>query len=201
MFCEPAFSLNAHPAKSIGQSPRALPDFRTLSVITRVLIGTNAAALAAAMVRSDALAEVPERFARIAMTLEPAVLCALSLLYAISAMLLRLPYPAALAVALAVAAACAAAIAPFTALLGQAAPRDSWWNAGYALAIAGVLAVYFDLRERAFRRRSGGRLQALQARIRPHFLFNSLNAVLALIRRDPRRAERRSRIWPISFAC
>ena len=26
--------------------------------------------------------------------------------------------------------------------------------------------------------------------IRPHFLFNSLNAVLALIRRDPRRAER-----------
>jgi two-component system, LytTR family, sensor histidine kinase AlgZ len=34
------------------------------------------------------------------------------------------------------------------------------------------------------------RLQALQARIRPHFLFNSLNAVLALIRRDPRRAER-----------
>jgi two-component system, LytTR family, sensor histidine kinase AlgZ len=30
----------------------------------------------------------------------------------------------------------------------------------------------------------------LQARIRPHFLFNSLNAVLALIRRDPKRAER-----------
>jgi two-component system sensor histidine kinase AlgZ len=33
------------------------------------------------------------------------------------------------------------------------------------------------------------RLQALQARIRPHFLFNSLNAVLGLIRRDPKRAE------------
>ena len=33
------------------------------------------------------------------------------------------------------------------------------------------------------------RLQALQARIRPHFLFNSLNAVLSLIRRDPKRAE------------
>jgi two-component system sensor histidine kinase AlgZ len=34
------------------------------------------------------------------------------------------------------------------------------------------------------------RLQALQSRIRPHFLFNSINAVLALIRRDPKRAER-----------
>jgi len=33
------------------------------------------------------------------------------------------------------------------------------------------------------------RLQALQARIRPHFLFNSLNAVLGLIRIDPKRAE------------
>jgi two-component system sensor histidine kinase AlgZ len=33
------------------------------------------------------------------------------------------------------------------------------------------------------------RLQALQARIRPHFLFNSLNAVLSLIRQDPKRAE------------
>ena len=33
------------------------------------------------------------------------------------------------------------------------------------------------------------RLQALQARIRPHFLFNSINAVLSLVRSEPRRAE------------
>jgi two-component system sensor histidine kinase AlgZ len=33
------------------------------------------------------------------------------------------------------------------------------------------------------------RLQALQARIRPHFLFNSINAVLSILRADPRRAE------------
>ena len=36
---------------------------------------------------------------------------------------------------------------------------------------------------------SEARLQALQARIRPHFLFNSINAVLSLIRLEPRRAE------------
>ena len=34
------------------------------------------------------------------------------------------------------------------------------------------------------------RLIALSARIRPHFLFNSLNAVLGTIRSDPRSAER-----------
>ena len=49
---------------------------------------------------------------------------------------------------------------------------------------------YFELRTRAFSPALGeARLQALQARIRPHFLFNSLNAVLSLIRSEPRRAE------------
>ncbi len=33
------------------------------------------------------------------------------------------------------------------------------------------------------------RIQALQARIRPHFLFNSMNTIAALTRRDPERAE------------
>jgi len=33
------------------------------------------------------------------------------------------------------------------------------------------------------------RLEALQARIRPHFLFNSLNSIASLIASDPERAE------------
>jgi two-component system sensor histidine kinase AlgZ len=54
-----------------------------------------------------------------------------------------------------------------------------------------MLLLYFDLRGRALSPAvSEARLQALQARIRPHFLFNSINAVLSLIREDPKRAER-----------
>ncbi|MDO4683814.1 MAG: histidine kinase [Lautropia sp.] len=50
--------------------------------------------------------------------------------------------------------------------------------------------IYFRLRARAMAPSfSEARLQALQARIRPHFLFNSLNTVLGLIRTDPKRAE------------
>jgi signal transduction histidine kinase len=50
-------------------------------------------------------------------------------------------------------------------------------------------------REESERRRAQGlaieaQLSSLEARIRPHFLFNALNAVLALIPNDPRRAER-----------
>ena len=53
-----------------------------------------------------------------------------------------------------------------------------------------MLLGYFDLRGRALSPAlSEARLQALQARIRPHFLFNSINAVLSLIRQEPRRAE------------
>jgi two-component system sensor histidine kinase AlgZ len=61
------------------------------------------------------------------------------------------------------------------------------------LAMIGSLFLlgYFRLYAKAFSPAlAEARLQALQARIRPHFLFNSLNAVLSLIRRDPKRAER-----------
>jgi two-component system sensor histidine kinase AlgZ len=54
-----------------------------------------------------------------------------------------------------------------------------------------VVLLYFDLRARSLSPAfTEARLQALQARIRPHFLFNTINAVLSLIRAEPRRAER-----------
>src|SRR5438876_10942260 len=59
-----------------------------------------------------------------------------------------------------------------------------------ALISAGLLG-YLRLRARAYSPAlAEARLHALQARIRPPFLFNSLNAVLALIRRDPTRSGR-----------
>ena len=65
------------------------------------------------------------------------------------------------------------------------------WRA-VPLALLGLTAilVYFHTLGRA---RSPAvteaRLQALQARIRPHFLFNSINGVLGVLRADPKRAE------------
>jgi two-component system sensor histidine kinase AlgZ len=60
----------------------------------------------------------------------------------------------------------------------------------FALVITAALLYYFALRTKALSPAiSEARLQALQARIRPHFLFNSINAVLSLIRREPKQAE------------
>jgi two-component system, LytTR family, sensor histidine kinase AlgZ len=61
----------------------------------------------------------------------------------------------------------------------------------FTAASATLVLAYLSLHVRAYSPAlAEARLQALQARIRPHFLFNSLNAVLALVRSDPRRAER-----------
>ncbi len=76
-------------------------------------------------------------------------------------------------------------------LLAGAQPIPLAGVALFALLLGAGLLAYFNLRARALSPAiTEARLQALQARIRPHFLFNSLNAVLSLVRSDPRRAER-----------
>ncbi len=58
--------------------------------------------------------------------------------------------------------------------------------------IGSVLLRYFYLHQQ-YRKQialeSSARLDALQARIRPHFLFNSMNVIASLTRIDPRKAE------------
>jgi two-component system sensor histidine kinase AlgZ len=78
----------------------------------------------------------------------------------------------------------------FLLLEGRPTPEFWRWLAWGAAAVT-LTFFYFDYRAR----RLGpalveAGLLALTARIRPHFLFNSLNAVLGVIRDDPRRAER-----------
>lgn len=64
-------------------------------------------------------------------------------------------------------------------------------------AVAGLLAAallrYFyvqQLWQLQVQASARAEVRALQARIRPHFLFNSLNSILSLVRRDPATAER-----------
>lgn len=66
---------------------------------------------------------------------------------------------------------------------------------GTALMMALLSAVmlrYFYVRDQwrdQVRANAKASLQALQARINPHFLFNSMNTIAALVRRDPQTAE------------
>ena len=170
--------------------PDLLPDFRNLGVIARVLVAVNALVFAFALASAADFARAVEQFTQYALLVEPALLASLVALYAIGGQLSRLPYWMGCAAAI---GAVMAIVAMQHAMLGafSEAPSSLLRRLALAAMISAGLLAYFRLLAKAFSPAlAEARLQALQARIRPHFLFNSLNAVLALIRRDPKRAER-----------
>jgi two-component system, LytTR family, sensor histidine kinase AlgZ len=65
-------------------------------------------------------------------------------------------------------------------------------NVGIGLIVTGLALRYFYVAHewrRSVELRAAARVHALQARIRPHFLFNSMNTIAALTRSNPPRAE------------
>jgi two-component system sensor histidine kinase AlgZ len=65
-------------------------------------------------------------------------------------------------------------------------------NVWIGLVVTGLALRYFYVAHewrRSIELRAAARVHALQARIRPHFLFNSMNTIAALTRSDPPRAE------------
>jgi two-component system sensor histidine kinase AlgZ len=72
-------------------------------------------------------------------------------------------------------------------------PNDLIWRAVGISAIVGVLVLHYLYLQYLWRRQeeaeNSARLQALYSRIRPHFLFNSMNTIASLTRSDPAMAE------------
>ena len=192
-----ASGIAAHPivsAMSINQIAysHGLPDFRNLGVTARILVAVNLVALAAALYAEAGWLQGVERFVRDAAFIEPVLIASLVSLYAISPWLAVLPYPGACGLVLSIVLSIAAGFAYFVrppvadVAAGQLLARVLAFTAFVVIVLLG----YLRLRAKAFSPAlTEARLQALQARMRPHFLFNSLNAVLSLIRRDPKRAE------------
>lgn len=178
---------------SIRQSPYPdlLPDFRNLGVMARVLVAVNLAAALGVLFAAPDFGGAFAHFVQAAAYLEPLLLLQLVALAALSPLLSRLSYWSGYA---AVVGLVMALTAGYHALVTQVSTQPPPALAR-SLVLSGVIAAallgYLRLLAKAYSPALvEARLQALQARIRPHFLFNSLNAVLALIRRDPRRAER-----------
>ncbi len=71
-------------------------------------------------------------------------------------------------------------------------PLNILMQVGAVLIFAGLMLRYWYLQNALTLRQQAttlAELDALQARLNPHFLFNALNSVAALIRQDSRRAE------------
>ncbi len=89
------------------------------------------------------------------------------------------------------AAAGMAACATLVAAASLPLERVPWFGATAAGILLAIVAVAgMTLRARGHNpAESAARLAELQARIRPHFLFNTLNSAIALVREEPVRAE------------
>src|SRR4051812_30445822 len=168
----------------------ALPDFRNRGTILRAVLAVNALVAIAALIRSSSWEGWFAEWMDMVATVEPHLLFVLLWLYLAGTWLVRWPYRRGIA-----------AVAVLTVIVGIAV--DALFERADSMQLGpllrrqtlGLLVVfgllfYFNLRAKALSPAfTEARLQALQARIRPHFLFNSLNAVLSLIRAEPKRAE------------
>ena len=184
-------------ARSIKQNvlPDALPDFRNLGVTLRILLASNGLALLHALLQANGWADVPLRMMQIATLFVPVLLTCLLLLWMAQPWLNRLHYPyGALAVSVLVVLVTLATYYLGGELYRTQGRNDAWFEAvRYALLgvlASGILLAYFRWRSQVLSRAlHDAHLQVLRARIRPHFLFNSINAVLSIVRTQPRQAE------------
>ncbi len=171
----------------------ALPDLRNLGTILRVLLAVNGAAALIAFARAPTPAGVLDEWTAISGAVEPHLLLELAVLWLLAPLLARMAYAhgaAAIAVVGVVIAVLVESV--LATILPPGAHADSPFltHIVFTLVATALLLGYFHLRARALSPAiSEARLQALQARIRPHFLFNSINGVMSLVRSDPRRAE------------
>jgi two-component system sensor histidine kinase AlgZ len=134
--------------------------------------------------------EWPRQFTANAALVEPLLMVSLLALAALRGLLRRLPYALGVASVLLIEITLTSVLhyASHWLLIGEPASLARWLL--IVVLVVAMLLAYFDLRGRALSPAlAEARLQALQARIRPHFLFNSINAVLSLVRQEPRRAE------------
>ena len=176
---------------SINQNANAsaLPNFRNLGILLRILVIVDGMCLVAAVLKATEPLAVMEELINLSSLVQPILLLSLLTLAAANEWLRALPYWYAIAALIVLELAITTVVYSFGQhLFAGTSTLDRCWL--FTLLISGVLIGYFDLRGRALSPAlAEARLQALQARIRPHFLFNSINAVLSLVRQEPRRAE------------
>jgi len=171
--------------------PRSvLPDFRNLGTILRILVAVNAGALLYALAREVSPAKWFGEWMAATAVVEPNLFLVLAVLWLAARPLLRLPYATGAAAVVALTLVCGIVLFVVRSMFEPAAPAALVAGMVWGAVAASLLLAYFNLRARALSPAIvEARLQALQARIRPHFLFNSINAVLSLVRSEPARAE------------
>lgn len=185
--------MNNHRRATI--LPGFLPDFCNIRVILAVIIAAELLALVLSIASWQSFNDFLGRLGMLSLYIQWIALGTTSLLCLacrfmrnsgtlLSALLTLL--------LLALVTVAAAAVVCQQPLLHEQCPAFVWQSLAVSLII-GILGMhYLYLQKRLTQQQQAeadARLDALQARIRPHFLFNSMNTIAYLTREDPQRAE------------
>ncbi len=168
-----------------------LPNLHNLGIHLRILLIVNLLAVMASILLSKQLSEFLPLLAQLSALVQPVLLLSMLGLYVLYPFLCKLKYWQGIAAIILLEIAFTSLVFTF---INYYFVSDSNTEILRACLLTGIVTAivlyYFYLQERAYSPAiAEARLQALQARIRPHFLFNSINAVLSLIRSQPKRAE------------
>jgi two-component system, LytTR family, sensor histidine kinase AlgZ len=183
-----------------------LPDFCTSRVTLAIVLIVELTAFVLTLARASAIDFWTDLTRTSLFLLWTGLVCA-ALLCALRRRLVRLTVAAGSGAVLVLIAALVAAVSVGAWLLGRSPfiveagggplfPREvrsfTLRNVWIALVVTGLALRYFYVAHewrRSVELRAAARVHALQARIRPHFLFNSMNTIAALTRSNPPRAE------------
>lgn len=168
----------------------AVPDWCNLGLTLRIVVAVNVLFFCIAALDAASATQWLTQWLRLAMLVEPVLIASLLFGCLIRRVTWRWPTRLQFAIALGLPPLLTRIAESLMTASGMLGPLILWRDAAFAMLVAAVVLYWAKLRDRAYSPAlAEAQLQALQSRIRPHFLFNSLNAALGLIRSDPRRAE------------
>jgi two-component system sensor histidine kinase AlgZ len=180
--------LSREPPKAAVSGPDVVFDACQLGVVLRAVLFVMAVMAVGAMFGAAGVMHWIERLALLSGAALPGTLGWLIVTCTCKRLLARLRPWTQQAVGVALGAVSGLYGGALLALVGTEVPLLASSFAGASLS--GVLVAALVLRAKGrMPAETTARLAELQARIRPHFLFNSLNSAIALVREDPQRAE------------
>ena len=161
-----------------------------VGVVLRAVLFVQAVAGVGAMFGANQVVDWLLRFSLLTGGVLPATLAWLIAVCALKSRLNRLDTSQQWLAGMALGAAAGLYGCGLLALIGLLQPAPWWASAASgALLSAMVLAGLFWRAKARTPAATAARLAELQSRIRPHFLFNTLNSAIALVRAEPAKAE------------
>jgi two-component system sensor histidine kinase AlgZ len=178
------------PQAAAGAPAAPVFDACQVGVALRAVLFVQAVMVVGAMYGTQSLTEWGLRLALLTGAGLPAVVFWLVVACLLKRPLARLPEPAQFGAGVLLGALAGLYGCAILALTGLLLPAPWLASASSGALLAGVLVAVLALRARGrMPADTAARLAELQSRIRPHFLFNTLNSAIALVRAEPAKAE------------